>query len=615
MKTAMKKCWLILLSSCLAAGAVHGENLRLADNGQAQMVILEQPGATPSEKTAARELAIHLEKITGARFELKQWDREMVGGAIVVGPGPAARKLFPEVALESFENEELIRLTRNGNLLLAGGRPRGTLYAVFRFLDQECGARWWAPWAASIPEKPRLEIAPLSVREKPAFEYREPFWYSAFDGRWAARNYSNGHRAAITPDWGGKIVYRGFVHTFNALVPPEKYFASHPEWFSFIDGKRAAEQSQLCLTNPELLDFVTDRVKTWLREAPENVILSISQNDWYRNCQCPDCRAIDEAEGSPSGSLLQFVNGVADRIAPEFPRAAIDTLAYQYTRRPPKTLRPRPNVIIRLCSIECNFAVPLEHPDNAAFAEDIRGWAEICDRLYVWDYTTDFAHYLQPHPNWFVLGPNARFFHRHKVRGLFEQGAYQSHGAEMAELRAWVLARLLWDPQQDDRALIREFLEGYHGAGPAAPIEAYLELMSDAAKDFYLTCFSPADAPFLNFKTLAEAERLWQQAIQAAETDEQRWRARQGHVPVRYLFLARWSQLQRECFQAGESWPLPDSRKAVADEWLALATGPGPEGWTAVTHLNESGLSPQKFVERFAVDPSPAEVRKRATPP
>lgn len=219
-------------------------------------------------------------------------------------------------------------------------------------------------------------------------------------------------------------------------MPPEEHFAGHPEWFSLLKGKRTADRAQLCLTNPKLRDFMVGRVKSWLRESPGAGIISVSQNDWYGACECADCKALDDAEGSHAGTMLAFVNYVAEQIEPEFPHVAVDTLAYQYTRKPPKTIRPRASVIVRLCSIECNFREPLDHPSNAAFADDIRGWEKICQRLYIWDYTTDFAHYVQPHPNWFTLDANLRFFAAHNVRGVFEQGAYQSHGSEMSELRA-----------------------------------------------------------------------------------------------------------------------------------------------------------------------------------
>ncbi len=602
----------VLLLLC-ASGA--SAQLTLASGGRARLPVLVQYGATQTERYAAEELANHLQQITGARFELRETHPgEVPQNGIIVGPGHVAEAVFPEIPFAQLGGEQVVIRTKGNYLLLAGGRPRGTLYAVYRFLSTQCGVRWWTPWATHVPKRSTLRVPALSIDEKPAFEYREPFWYPAFDGEWAARNYYNGHSARLTEKHGGKIIYKGFVHTFYPLVPPEQYFEKHPEWYSLINGKRTYQGAQLCTTNPELREFLVERVRQWLKESPEASIISISQNDWAGACQCENCKAIDEREGTHAGSVLDLLNFIAERLEKEFPHVAFDTLAYQYTRKPTKTLKPRHNVIVRLCSIECNFAQPLEHPSNKAFADDIRGWSKMSDRLYVWDYTTNFAHYVQPHPNYFVLGPNVRFFHQHGVRGLFEQGAYQSHGSEFSELRAWVLAQLLWNPYQDDRKLIDEFLKGYYGK--AAPfIKQYMEMMADAAKDFYMTCYTGTNAPFLNFDTLSRAELLWQKAEQAVKDNpDLLWRVKQGHLPVRYAFLTNWLRLRRECLLKGAQWPLPLSRKAVADEWLAVATGPGPKGWSPMTHVNEGGLTPQKFVERFAVDEPdpviPESVRK-----
>ena len=443
----------------------------------------------------------------------------------------------------------------------------------------------------------------LEVRYRPTFESRDPFWYPAFNARWAVRNFSNSQSANIGEEWGGCIRYKGFVHTFYPLVPPQTHFPTHPEWYSQLDGKRTADHGQLCLTNPELREHMVERVKEWLRESPDARIVSVSQNDWHGACQCEKCKALDEAEGSHAGTLLDFVNFVAAQIEPEFPQVAVDTLAYQYTRKPPKTIKPRPNVIVRLCSIECNFREPLEAPANAKFADDIRGWEKICDRLYIWDYTTDFAHYLQPHPNWFVLGPNVRFFAGHHVRGLFEQGAYQSHGSEFSELRAWVLAQLLWNPQQDDRKLIDTFLDGYYGREAAGFIREYLNLMHEASAGWNLTCFSKTDTPFHSFKTLSEAERLWRRAeAAAAAAPDLLPRVQRGRMWLGYAWLSLWDKLRKECADAGAQWPLPASRKAFAADWLKLAQGDPALPWTKVTLVNESGVTPEKYAARFAED-------------
>lgn len=363
----------LLLFPLLVNGSVIARaDLALANNKATRYVLVLDPSATTPELTAARELAATLRQITGAEFTMTT-NAKAPARSILVGPGEAARKVFDDVPFDALGGEELVIKTKGNHLLLAGGRPRGTLYAVSRFLQQQCGVRWWSPWASRIPKSLALSVGDLDIREKSAFEYREPFWYPAFDADWSWRNGYNGNSSRLPPEKGGRISYQGFVHTFYPLVPPEKHFAEHPEWFSLIKGRRSTDRAQLCLTNPQLRDFMVERVKQGLRESPGAGIISVSQNDWYGACECANCKALDDAEGTHAGTMLAFVNYVAEKIEPEFPDIAVDTLAYQYTRKPPKTLKPRSNVIVRLCAIECNFREPLDHPSNAAFADDIRG--------------------------------------------------------------------------------------------------------------------------------------------------------------------------------------------------------------------------------------------------
>ena len=77
------------------------------------------------------------------------------------------------------------------------------------------------------------------------------------------------------------------------------------------------------------------------------------------------------------GTLLRAVNGVADAVLAEFPDVMVDTLAYHYTRTAPNVTVPRRNVVVRLCSIECNFAQPFSHPSNQAFMKDLSAWSAL----------------------------------------------------------------------------------------------------------------------------------------------------------------------------------------------------------------------------------------------
>jgi hypothetical protein len=295
--------------------------------------------------------------------------------------------------------------------------------------------------------------------------------------------------------------------------------------------------------------------------------------------------------------MLRFVNAVAADIEPQFPNVAISTLAYQYTRKPPALTKPRHNVIVQLCSIECSFCRPLADERNKAFRDDLVGWSKISDRLYIWDYTTNFRHYVMPHPNLRVLGPNVKFFVDHNVKGIFEQGAYQSYGSEMAELRAWVLAKLLWDPSHDEELLTNEFIEGYYG--PAAPdIKAYLKITHDAveASGDWLGCFESHTAKYLSFDTLS---RGWQR-LKAAEAAVQndpalQFRVQVAELPVLYVFIMRWNDLRAAAQAANADWPMPASIQDTYDQFMTIAKKKN------VTRLNEgtAGFGPlERALER-----------------
>ena len=285
--------------------------------------------------------------------------------------------------------------------------------------------------------------------------------------------------------------YHWFVHTFEHILNPKDWFDSHPEYFSMVDGRRVRERTQLCLSNPQVLSITIKKVLSALESDPGKRLISVSQNDWHNNCTCPDCARIDTTEGSYAGSLIRFVNQVAEAVEPRFPDAIIDTLAYQYSRPAPRTIRPRHNVCVRLCSIEACFAHPLETCDDHArrvvrpdgsrssFMRDLEDWAKVCNRLYIWDYTTCFAHYPAPFPNWRVLQPNMQAFVRNNVKGVFEQACGAVGGStDLNELRAYLIAKLLWNPDCDVERHRDEFLQTYYGEAAPFVLE-YLDALCD----------------------------------------------------------------------------------------------------------------------------------------
>ena len=221
----------------------------------------------------------------------------------------------------------------------------------------------------------------------------------------------------------------------------------------------------------------------------------------------------------------------------------IQNLAYKYTRKPPKTIRPRDNVIVRLCSIECCFAHPLaacESPEDKRFCGDIIAWQPAAPKLYVWDYTPNFAHYEQPFPNLAALQPNVQFFVAHGVKGLFEQGNYSSGGyGELGPLRAYLLAELLWNPEIDVQKCTSEFLNAYYGK--AAPkLAAYLRLLEAQVKlpDVHAHIYDAPTSKYLNQEFIASADSILSEAEKAANSPAIRQRVQVARLPIWYVQLA-----------------------------------------------------------------------------
>lgn len=570
---------LTLVPMMLALGGpgAQAAPLPLANDGQTSYVIALARDAAAPEQTAARELADHLAQVTGAAHSVVAPEEVGDRPAIAVGPG-AARALWPEADLDlgALGHDGIVLRTRAPHLILTGaeGARRGTLYAVYTFLEDVVGCRWWSSKESFVPSKPTLEVPELDQRYVPQLRYREAFYRDAFDGIFAARCKCNGHFERIPPEYGGHYTLIGWCHTFYLFLPPDEYFAQHPDWYSEINGERTAEHTQLCLTNDEMRAEFTRRVLEAIRADPSAGMVSVAQNDWHGACQCENCRKVVEEEGSESGPILRFVNAVAEEIEKEYPDFLVETLAYSYTRKPPAKVKPRKNVVVRLCSIECSFSQPLATgPQNAQFQADIQGWSAIAPQLYIWDYVTNFANYILPHPNLRVLAPNIRYFVENGAIGLFEQGDAGCSCGDFVELRAWLLAHLMWDPTRDEQALIAEFLRGYYG--PAAePLAEYIALTHDAVdrSGVYLRCYMNDTSPWLGLADLNRATELFAEAARLVADDPVlSARVRRARMPLDHAWIQRQRALRRVAQMTGQPYLGPADPVAFCEDFINAA--------------------------------------------
>lgn len=533
---------ILLRLSCLLLLQSHLYPAELTTNGTTSWKIVLPDVPTPVEQTAARELSEHLQLVTGADFPTVA-EKDIDPGAkssIFLGNTAKAPK-------KDYRFDEIFIKMDGGNLILAGHEKRGCLYAVYSFLQDIVGVRWWAPEETFIPNKPTLVVPDdLNVSYAPQMISREMYHRFAQPTVFSARMKGNGH---LTPEYGGAVRIVNFVHSFYKYLPPEKYFEAHPDWYSEVDGKRTHERAQLCLTNEEMIRELTKNVLETLRANPDAKMIDISQNDWYGFCTCEKCKAMDEAEGSHAGTLIHLLNKVGEAVEKEFPDVLVETLAYQYTREPPKHIKPRDNVLIRLCTIECSYIQPLDGEQNRKFAADMDGWSKLAKYLFVWDYTTNYNDYLGPHPNLRVLAPNVRYFVKHGAIGLFEEG----EGDDFCELKNWLLMRMMWEPDLDGDELIDEFLRGYYGEAVAPMLQEYWDVLIKRAQDeeIYLGCFGMDSSKWLDLATLNRVTELMNSAVETAaqtygpDSAELR-RLRKSKMGIDHVWLSRYYPLRRE---------------------------------------------------------------------
>jgi hypothetical protein len=327
------------------------------------------------------------------------------------------------------------------------------------------------------------------------------------------------------------------------------------------------------VTNPEVLDITTQMVLRYLEGHPDARNVSVSQADTARYCRCEACEAINQREGSPMGAQLAFVNAVAERVEAAHPEVKVGTLAYWYTRRPPATIRPRHNVQIQLCSIECCTLHPIDDPDcpkNQAFCRDVAAWREICDDIWIWNYNTNFHYYDLPFPNLRCIGPNVRYFQRNNVKGLFMQANGNGLSGELSDLRNYLIARLIWNPGLDDRAVLQEFLD-LHYQGAAGPILESIDTFHDHAEasGVHPNCFSSPDDVALRPDVARDMLAAYQRALHLAENEAIRARVAKASICA-----------YRAMIEAGG--PMPEQeRQAIIERYIALARRYN------LTHVNE----------------------------
>ena len=541
---------------------------------------------TDHEMKAANVLQDYLLQISGAALPIIKANKATSPYEIVLGQNERLDELDIGISLNDLKKDGFLIKTDSLRLVIAGGSEKGTLFGVYSFLEDYLGCRMYSPTVKLIPEIKKIAFNEINDLQVPALDIRTTHYKITWDAEYIDWHKLSHDENGERPDWGM------WVHTFHALVPPDTYFAEHPEYFSMVNGKRLP--TQLCLTNPDVLKITVQNLRKKIAENPEALYWSVSQNDNRNYCTCDNCKAIDEREGSPSGSIIQFVNQVAD----QFPDRMISTLAYEYGRKAPKTLKPRENVNIMLCSIEVFRDKSIEEdPTSADFMQDVIDWGKIAKDIIVWDYVIQFPNLISPFPNLQVIQPNLQFFVKNGVTAMFEQGNREV-GGEFAALRAYLISKLMWNPDANVDTLMNDFLNGYYGPG-GKYIRTYIDEMRVALleSEAHLRIFgSPNEAAdsYLTPELIDRYEVLFDEAeIAAADSAELLERVRIARLPLDFAIMEQAKKVytgERGLFHKVDgNWEASTEIRSKIDPFTDLCIREG------VTRVKEWSTSPDEY--------------------
>lgn len=530
------------------------EPLLLAEGGRARYRIVVPQQASGAERKAAADLSRYLGLISGAEFAVVAEDRLAPGGTptryLSVGrtrllAASACRFKRADLAVEGYALE-----VQGPQVYLYGGSGRGPINAVYALLEEDLGCRWYGLDTVDTPSRPSLRVGLVSRSYVPPLELRDPYIHRLHDPGWSLRNRTNTPHARIPLAWGGSLRYHLMGHTYATYFPTAQYFADHPEYYALVNGKR--QPSQLCQTNEDVIRLSIEKTCDIFRNHPDVTITAIGPNDGRGFCDCPACSKLNAENGGRSGSYFYFLNRIAAGVKQQFPHNRLISLAYLDYAPPPTHLQVDPYIIIQLCSDAHAWRYQFcPVTESREFQDNLKAWHARGATIYLWDYTTDYVHYLVPMANWAVVAANTRFNVRNGVRGIM----YESELNDCDELRGWVWAKQLWNPALDTRQLLHDFVFGYYKEA-AAPLWDYQLMLWDYWEKWHrrphtcgvasdnpllnnLQCSYAPDGPMFTPAFMAGMARSFAAAEKLAASDVTRERVRRAKLPLLYLQLAQ----------------------------------------------------------------------------
>jgi hypothetical protein len=612
--------WSLLLFSFVMLETTFGQSgIMIIDQGKSEYVIVSPSDAIPAEVTAARELQDYIGQMTGVKLSIVSEKDYQGEKCIAVGFNAKLPAALSAGNYGTLGEEELIIDVKDNTLLLAGGRPRGALYAVYEFLD-DLGVRWYSAKFTKVPQTKSLSWTKGLIRYRPKTFARCMTTGALTDPAWAARNHFTtigGPWAPVGKEWGCEKCNGPDMHTFWRIVDLGELQA-HPEWWIEKDGKRIKPAGEVytigvCLGQKSFRDLLIARTMDLARKHPEWDPIWIGQNDTPNYCQCAECtKFYNQHGGEPSSMIVELLNETARQVAKEFPGRKVATLAYSFSLVPPSTMKLEPNALVMFCPCGDWVRAIEDNPKMAAQQKAIKDWSKITDHMAVYLYAGDFTSFWVPTPSTYATIKDIRWSISNKVDFCYAviSGKWGYVGGEWVDLRTWLYARMMWKPEQDEKQLIKEFCTDFYGPAGEAVYKVH-ELIHqntiDAKGEARIYNQSVFISKHANPEVLKQANAIFEKAAgQMSLPRDQEYLNRLKMVWLPYLWADFWlgNPKQGGYDAATKTWSVPiddaNRRRPIAVKIKQYMTELGVNALSEVLNMNPRFLGVDKMGIAYA---------------
>ena len=535
--------WFIEFLLLLLWAASPSHAFVFVENSQPACYIVVRPDAPRAELFAAGELAAYLEQMTGVNVPVRRTPYSglpAVGRAVLIGQGvwldqPRFGDAGDDINVLGPQSI-LIRSSLEGEppcLIVAGGSPRGTVYAVYELL-RILGVRWYAPEVTRVPHYRTVEIGEVDLVDFPCFP---------------VRNLNIGNDD-MTPEWAAQLRLtspNGYLEYAQDCLPVSNPIRlSLADMFARIDvtsQKRPDTSSErpCYFTSEAVSAALADSLNVYSEHNPgvTEVVLALGAQDIaYRLDTCP--RGLELSPG-PVDFLLQWADRLNDMMRRDGHVRLFLSLPREYGKPPLKVKLPD-TVGVVLGVPGHDYRLPymesVDH-DILTFIDDLKTWGEHVESVRLTIPLGHAVHPAVPFPDNRQAAGNMIMFRDAYVSGLeyVFNGCPGCYVAD-ADMLVWVLSRLMWDSDADPGELEREWIKGVFG-NAWGPMADYHEHVSDLARKSQLPIDRTSDPlTYIDSEWISTAERMLQRAFAQSMTDSTAHRCVQrSRLGVQYLRL------------------------------------------------------------------------------